>query len=479
MKKRLIIGLSVVVVLSVGFFLMRAADKSEVNEIIVPVKHGKFIVDINTTGELEAKNSVKIMGPMGLRQFNIHRVSIQDIIDEGTVVNKGDWIATLDQSEFYSALQDEQLELEQKQSEFIQVQLDTTLQMRQARDELVNLEYAVEEMQIKLDQSQFEPPATIKQAEIDLDKAIRAFDQAKQNYKIKLEQNKAKMFEVAAERRKSQKEFDEMRAMAASFRIVAPEPGMVVYHKGWDGKQIKAGSQMSVWDPVVATLPDLTTMLSKTYINEVDVRKVKAGQKVEIGLDAFPEKKARGKVLKVANVGEQSPNSDSKVFEATIEIDGTDPLLRPAMTTSNKILINEIDSTLFVPLESLHSKDDSITYVYKRSGIKTVKQEVKVGQTNNNEAIIELGLEVGDRVYLSVPSGMEDNEISLLAELEGKRMQKDKPEDTEPKTRTITLPDGSTREVSDEQFQRMQQRRGQRGSGGGQRGGAGATPNIQ
>jgi HlyD family secretion protein len=43
--------------------------------------------------------------------------------------------------------------------------------MRQARDELINLEYAVEEMQIKLDQSQFEPPATIKQAEIDLDKA--------------------------------------------------------------------------------------------------------------------------------------------------------------------------------------------------------------------------------------------------------------------------------------------------------------------
>ena len=77
-----------------------------------------------------------------------------------------------------------QLELEQKQSEYIQVQLDTTLQMRQARDELINLEYAVEEMQIKLDQSQFEPPATIKQAEIDLDKARRAFEQAKQNYKI-------------------------------------------------------------------------------------------------------------------------------------------------------------------------------------------------------------------------------------------------------------------------------------------------------
>jgi multidrug resistance efflux pump len=407
------------------------------------------------------------MGPAGLREFNIRSVSIQDIVDEGTVVRKGDWIATLDKSEFYSELQNEQLELEQKQSEYIQVQLDTTLQMRQARDELVNLAYAVEEMQIKLDQSQFEPPATIKQAEIDLDKARRTFEQAKQNYKIKLEQNKAKMAQVAAERRKTQKEFDEMSAMSQSFQIMAPEPGMVVYHKGWDGKPIKAGSNMSTWDPVVATLPDLTIMLSKTYINEVDVRKVKSGQKVEIGLDAFPEKKARGTVLKVANVGEQSPNSDSKVFEATIEIEGTDPLLRPAMTTSNKVIVNQLDSALFVPLESLHSKDDSITFVYKKSGLKTIKQEVQVGETNSNEAVIKLGLEPDDKVYLSVPSGQEEAEISLLAALDGKRMQKEEPEAAKPKTRTITLPDGTTREVTEEQMQRFQQRRG---GGAGRRG---------
>jgi HlyD family secretion protein len=425
MKKKIIIGLVAIAVIVSGFLFFNISEKSDATEIIVPVNLGKFVVDITTTGELEAKNSVKIMGPSGLRQFRIYSISIQDIVDEGTVVERGDWIATLDKSEFNSKLQDEQLDLEQRQSEFIQVQLDTTLQMRQARDELINLEYAVEEMQIKLDQSQFEPPATIKQAEIDLDKAKRAFEQAKQNYQIKLEQNKAKMNEVATERRKSQKEYDEMLTLAETFQIRAPEPGMVVYHKGYDGKPIKAGSQMSTWDPVVATLPDLTTMLSKTYINEVDVRKVKRGQKVEIGLDAFPDKKLNGHVIRVANVGEQSPNSDSKVFEATIEIDGTDDMLRPAMTTSNKIIVNELDSVISVPLESLHSYEDSIAFVYKRSGIKTTKQEVQVGETNSNAAVIKLGLEAGDRVFLSIPSGMEDQDIKLLAELDGKRMKKE------------------------------------------------------
>jgi HlyD family secretion protein len=451
--------------------------RSDATEIIVPVNLGKFVVDITTTGELEAKNSVKIMGPSGLRQFRIYSISIQDIVDEGTVVERGDWIATLDKSEFNSKLQDEQLDLEQRQSEFIQVQLDTTLQMRQARDELINLEYAVEEMQIKLDQSQFEPPATIKQAEIDLDKAKRAFEQAKQNYQIKLEQNKAKMNEVATERRKSQKEYDEMLTLAETFQIRAPEPGMVVYHKGYDGKPIKAGSQMSTWDPVVATLPDLTTMLSKTYINEVDVRKVKRGQKVEIGLDAFPDKKLNGHVIRVANVGEQSPNSDSKVFEATIEIDGTDDMLRPAMTTSNKIIVNELDSVISVPLESLHSYEDSIAFVYKRSGIKTTKQEVQVGETNSNAAVIKLGLEAGDRVFLSIPSGMEDQDIKLLAELDGKRMKKEEEAQAEePKTRTITLPDGTTREISEDDMKRFQQ---QRSRSGGQTPAGQSNPSTQ
>ena len=473
MKKKAIIGSVVgLAVIVSGFLFFNITDSSDKNDILVPVKTGKFIVDITTTGELEAKNSVKIMGPTSLRNFRVYQVSIQDIVDEGTVVAKGGWIATLDQSDFNSKLQDKQIDLEQKQSQYIQDQLDTTLQMRQARDELVNLEYAVEEMQIKLEQSQFEPPATIKQAEIDLEKAKRAFTQAKENYKIKLEQNKAKMAEVAAERRKVQNEMNAMMELVKSFNIFAPEPGMVVYAKGFDGKPIKAGSQIHTWNPIVATLPDLSTMLSKTYINEVDVRKIKPGQKVEIGLDAFPDKKLKGTISRVANVGEQSPNSDSKVFEASIEIEGTDPLLRPAMTTSNKIYVNEMDSAMYVPLECLHSQDDSITFVYRKSGLKAAKQEVFLGETNSNEAIVKIGLSPGDKLYLSVPRGMEDTQVELLEELNGKRVKKDEQQE-EPKMKTITLPNGKTMEVTEEQMKKMRQRRGG-GKGrpaGGQQGG--------
>ena len=86
MKKKVIIGLVAVAVIVSGFLFFKISEKTDTAEIVVPVKNGKFIVDITTTGELEAKNSVKIMGPSGLREFRVYQVSIQDIIDEGTIV---------------------------------------------------------------------------------------------------------------------------------------------------------------------------------------------------------------------------------------------------------------------------------------------------------------------------------------------------------------------------------------------------------
>jgi HlyD family secretion protein len=479
MKRNLIIGASVFAVAVIIFFVVRGSGGSDTTDILASVKRGTFKVEIETTGELEAKNSVKIQAPTQLREYRVNNLTIQNIVNEGTVVERGEWIATLDRSEFQGRIKDKEIELEKAQAGFVQTQLDTTLQMRQSRDELINLQYNVEERKIILEQSKFEPPATIKQNEINLEKADRALDQALQNYKIKKQQNVERMRTVNAELRKVQNEHKGMMELISAFNIVAPEPGMVIYRKGWDNKPIKAGSQISSWDPVVATLPDLTTMMSKTYVNEVDVRKVKNGQKVEIGLDAYPDKKLSGTVINVANVGEQRPNSDAKVFQVDVQIAGTDPSLRPAMTTSNKIITMVLDSVLFVPLECLHSIADSITYVYKREGITTVKQEIMLGETNANDAVILAGLSEKDFVYLSLPT-RASGDVRLIPEMDGKRKKPEQQQTPEPDGKTITLPDGQVIKVSGaggEQFQmqrpattekpaqKMENRQGQRQPG--------------
>jgi len=461
MKKRLIVIVSAILIVFIGYFAVKGNKGTEVASLLVNVKTGRFQVDIETTGELEAKNSTKILGPSRLRDFRLFNVAINDIIEEGTVVKKGDWVANLDKSELQSKIQDAQLEVDKKMSLFIQTQLDTTLQMRQSRDELVNLAYAVTEREIEVDQSQYEPPANKRQAEMNLEKAKRGLKQANENYFIKERQNVARMAEVNANLLKEQRDFSGMLEVMNKFTVIAPEDGMVIYRKGWDGKAMKEGSTISAWDPVVAELPDLSVMISKTYVNEVDIRKIKPGQSVDIGLDAFPEKRLKGTVTKVANVGEQRPNSDAKVFLVTIQVFGTDDLLRPAMTTSNKIVTQIVDSTIFVPLETLHTENDSINFVYKRVGLNIIKQEVMVGETNTNDAVIIAGLNSDDRLYLSIPASALEESIELIPEMDGKRRQPQVIEEVAiPEEKTITLPDGRVIKVDAAMEQRMKNRRG-------------------
>lgn len=145
------------------------------------------------------------------------------------------------------------------------------------------------------------------------------------------------------------------------------------------------------------------------------------GQPVDIGLDAFPDKKLTGRVNRVARVGQQNPNSDAKVFEVVIAVNERDDELRPAMTTSNVIQTQKLEDVVHVPLECLHVYNDSINYVIKRNG---TLQEVKLGINNSEAAVIEMGVEEGEELYLSVPEGIDRKEPKLIPELNGKRQDK-------------------------------------------------------
>jgi hypothetical protein len=170
------------------------------------------------------------------------------------------------------------------------------------------------------------------------------------------------------------------------------------------------GSEISTWDLTVATLPDMSSMISKTYVNEIDISKIKRGQVVRIGVDAFPEKSFTGYVSSVANIGEQLPNTDAKVFEVVINLTESDPILRPSMTTSNSIVTRTFDSVLYIPLETVFS-NDSLTFVYRKNN---TRQVVVLGEANENEIIVEAGLEAGDKVFLSIPDGTEEMKFTGL-----------------------------------------------------------------
>ena len=414
--KRIIIFAAITVILVAAFIIIPKLNKgvTDTTEIVTQATKGIFRIEIVSAGELDAKNSVNIEGPFGLRRARIWEVKIEDMVDEGTVVKKGDYVARLDPAELSDRIQNEQNDLIQSTSKYTQAKLDTALELRKERDNLINLKYEIEQKRIALEQSQYEPPATVKQFEYDLEKAQRTYDQAVENYQLRVEKAIAQVTEAESEMKEDQRWLRFLESLQKDFNISAPEDGMVIYKRSWRGEKIGIGGTIGAWDPVVATLPDLSKMISRTYINEVDINFVSENQSVGIGLDAFPEKKLTGTVKEIANIGEQRPNTDAKVFQVLIEIHESDTTLRPGMTTSNTILAEEITDVVYLPVECIHSQGDSLTYVYVKSGLSVIKQQVKTGKSNSDETIILDGVGEGDLVYLSDPPVSEEKEITLL-----------------------------------------------------------------
>jgi len=411
--KKYLIVIAGIVVLAIIAYLIFAKNKTG-QQITAKVKKGSFPIEVTTTGELIAKSSEKIYGPQALRQIQIWQVKIQDIIPDGTVVDSGQYVATLDRTEISNKMKDEETNLEKLESQMTKTRLDTSLELRRVRDDLINLKYSLEEKKIVLEQSKYEPPAAIRQVQIDLEKAQRAYEQTETNYKLQYQKACANMQEVSASYNQAKRKLEQMMDVLKQFTVKAPKAGMVIYRRNWDGNKQGIGATVNAWDNIVAELPDLSEMISKTYVNEIDISKVKVGQPVKIGIDAFPEKKFSGKVIEVANIGEQLQNTNAKVYEVRIVVNEFDSILRPAMTTKNSILTSVVDSVLSIPIEAIFN-DDSITFVYKQNGRSADKQQVIVGLSNDNEIIIRAGLEENDEVLLVPPDNADKLKLETLA----------------------------------------------------------------
>jgi HlyD family secretion protein len=400
----------IVILITASSYYFTRGNKAE-DTITSKVEFGDFKIDVTTSGELEAMDSENIMGPSGLREVRIWQVQISDIVPEGTLVDSGQYVATLDRAEITNRMKDLESELEKLESQYIKTKLDTSMDMRAAREELINLKYALEERTITVEQSIYEPPATQRQAKIELEKAKRSFEQAEKNYKLRSDKANANMQEVSASYTQAQRRLEQIREVLGGFTVTAPKSGMVIYKRNWDGSKMGAGSTMGSWENVVATLPNLKEMISKTFVNEIDISKIKTGQKVQISVDAFPERKYSGTITEVANIGEQMRNSNAKVFEVKIRVHEYDSILRPAMTTKNIINTSVIPKALFLPIESVHNSD-TITYVYLTD--RKMKQQIRTGATNENQIIVKEGLKEGDEVYLSVPEKAVDWKLNEL-----------------------------------------------------------------
>ncbi len=282
---------------------------------------------------------------------------------------------------------------------------DTALTLTKMRDDIKNQAYTIETAAVALNQSKYEPPSTIGRAEMALDKEKRGLRQKRKMYTLRLAQESKEInnirFDISAQLRLS----DDLKKYLEGFTILSPSNGMVVYKRNRNGTKRETGYTLNPFDMIVATLPDLSSMISKTYISEIDINKVETGQKVNIKMDAFHGRRFKGTVTSLGKIGEQFSNSDTKMFEVNCRLDQYYGDLRPSMTTTNEIIIKSFDNAMFLPLECVHTDAEGFSYVFTKN--KT-KQIIELGESNDKYIIVNKGLNPGALIYLSIPEGFHE-----------------------------------------------------------------------
>ena len=141
--------------------------------------------------------------------------------------------------------------------------------------------------------------------------------------------------------------------------VIAPMSGTVTRLNVEEGEIVTSGRSAFSQGPAVLTIADLSRMVVKTRINEVDIAKIELGQKVEIRVDAYRDRVFEGKVSEVApsaytpdpRGGQQGDGTIT--FEVVIEVVGSPPELLPGMSADVDIIVMQDDNVLQLPIDSV------------------------------------------------------------------------------------------------------------------------------
>jgi HlyD family secretion protein len=278
------------------------------------------------------------------------------------------------------------------------------------------------DLQIELESQEKET----ERARLQLEQAQRNYDRARQLFEELLiaeelfEQSRTD-YELARNAlERAQKSLDLMNDRIRKTRILAPFDCTVLTRPVSVGQAVSGSGGFNSGTEVL-TIADLNEMVINAHINQADVTRLRAGQEVEVEIEAVPGLKVVGKVERIAP--QATIKNNIKGFAARILLANTDRRIRPGMTANIKIPVASVGGVVAVPLAAVFTDINPETgdirrHVYVKSGSTFERRPVGIGVSDYFIAEVQQGLRVGEEVALELPKSMLEQ---LAAESEAAR----------------------------------------------------------
>ena len=229
MNRKLWLTTIIVIAVLLSIYFAFSRTNNETFAITTTVSKGPFEVLVYSTGQLESKNSDNILIPekMKDRQTRISNLTITDLVEEGTYVDSGNYVATLDHQAVEEQLKAAMDEMEKILSEYDDSKIDSNLILSNQRDLIVNAGLDLEEREIIVEESVYESPSLQRKAEMDLDKAIRKLEQVKTAYQLKTQQEVNKVARKYINYKQVRERVNALEELIDALIIYSPRSGII------------------------------------------------------------------------------------------------------------------------------------------------------------------------------------------------------------------------------------------------------------
>lgn len=238
----------------------------------------------------------------------------------------------------------------------------------------------------------------------DYEEAGRELDRVISKNRAEISKADAQLKSAMATFTQQVDQLKKIQDQVAKTTIRATHPGLVVYagsDQPWRNQPVEEGAEVRERQELIK-IPNTTAMLARAKVHESVISRVKEGQKVFITIDAMPDKQLTGTVRRVAvlpDSGDRFMNPDTKVYQTEITIDQGADDLKPGLSARVRIIINELDNVLAVPVQAVRTRSR--------------ESRVLVKQPNSEEwRVVETG-EYNEK-YIQILSGVEEGQFVVL-----------------------------------------------------------------
>ena len=331
-KKIVLIVLGALLVVSSAIFIYYKLQKGNdaIALLTAKAEYGYIAKTITATGTIQPVDTVSVGAQVSGVVRNVYA-------DFNSKVKQGELLARVDPSII-------------------------TAQMEQSKANLANMKSNLEFQQSHFDrQKKLYKLGAISQADFQL--ATNQFKSAQ-----------ATVLNASAQVRVTEKNL-------SYTNIYSPINGVVLNRNISEGQTIASSFNAPT---LFVIAKDLTKMQVRAAVDEADIGGVRSNQRVTFTVDAFPDDLFQGMVQSV--LLHPTVTSNVVTYATLINVDNRDMKLKPGMTASINIYIEEDSNVLLIPSKALNFKPDS-SLMKKFTLIKSVKN--KSGQTVNEKGVVK------------------------------------------------------------------------------------------